>query len=111
VSAPNPAYAVHEIQTSTLTVREYVDQNGRVFAVTWKGVHHPDLKNLLGDYHEPFRSTDASTPRRFGGRKHLEVHSSDQDLTVVRSGHMRSLGGKAVVKSLLPEGVTAESLP
>jgi len=110
INAPSSTstYTVQEIQTPSLVVREYLNSSGQVFAVTWNGVHHPDLKSLLGDYYANFDDGDKNTPRRQGGRKHLEVHSGD--LTVVRSGHMRSLGGKAVINSLLPEGVTMGSL-
>ena len=44
-SRTSEAFTVHEIQVATGTaVREYVSPAGKVFAVTWNGPFHPDLR-------------------------------------------------------------------
>ena len=49
------SYEVHEIQASTgVAVREYVSPAGKVFAVTWQGPFHPDLRQVLGAYFEQY---------------------------------------------------------
>ena len=46
---------VHEISTARMTVREYVNADGTIFAVTWKGWSEPDLDQLLGPYAKAVR--------------------------------------------------------
>src|SRR5690242_6741747 len=46
----NQLYSVHTISTPIATIREYVDNNGNVFAVSWRGIRRPDLSVLLGSF-------------------------------------------------------------
>jgi hypothetical protein len=49
------SYTLHEIQTPTgVAVKEYASPVGKVFAVTWKGPVHPDLRQLLGPYFDEY---------------------------------------------------------
>lgn len=49
------SYSVHEMQTPAgVAVREYVSAAGKVFAVTWQGPFHPDLRQLLGTYFDQY---------------------------------------------------------
>src|SRR5580704_12594360 len=49
------SYTLHEIQSPTgVAVKEYVSTSGKVFAVTWQGPIHPDLRQLLGTYFDQF---------------------------------------------------------
>src|SRR5262249_51749114 len=47
-------YDVHQIDSGTVTVREYVTRAGHVFAVTWDGPVPPDMQQLLGEYFPRF---------------------------------------------------------
>jgi hypothetical protein len=101
-------YTVHEIQSGNIQIREYADGQGTVFAVTWHG-GYPQLGVLLANYFPAYHSARATTPRHRGMRKRLHVENGD--LTVIQFGQMRTLGGIAYVKSLLPSGVDVGSLP
>jgi hypothetical protein len=105
----NDAYTLHEIQTSTgVAVKEYVSTSGKVFAVTWQGHFHPDLRQLLGAYFEAF--TEAEQAQRAQRRGHGPVQIQQAGLVVQVAGHMRAFVGKAYVPQMLPAGVRAEDI-
>ena len=103
-----PDYTVHEIiRDDGGMIREYVKLSGKVFGVTWSGPYIPDLSQLLGSYSAEFRNTLLAQPKSFG-RRPVAVHNSD--LVVETGGHMRAFLGRAYVNSLLPAGVTPETI-
>ena len=103
---PARNYAIHEIQTpSGTTLREYVSQQGMVFAVAWEGPLMPDLRQALGRYFD--RYTGAANAKRSGRR---QVAIRESDLVVQSGGHMRSFSGRAYLPQLLPQGVTLDEL-
>jgi hypothetical protein len=105
----NNAYTLHEIQTSTgVTVREYVSTSGKVFAVTWQGPIHPDLRQLLGTYFDAF--TQAEQAQRAERRGRGPVQIQEPGLVVQVAGHMRAFLGKAYVPQMLPAGIRAEDI-
>ena len=102
-------YDRHDITTSSGTViHEYLSRAGKVFAVSWQGPLPPDLRQLFGDYFEPFSSA-ASAQSRPGG--HRQVSIVQPDFVVQASGHLRAFQGKAYVPSLVPAGVSVADLP
>jgi hypothetical protein len=101
-----PGYSVHVMQTpSGITVREYADTSGNVFAVTWQGPFMPDLKQLLGPY---FSNYVGAARKRHGGLHHLTV--ADKNLVVHSQGHMRAFSGIAYLPAKLPTGVKPADL-
>jgi hypothetical protein len=105
----NNSYTLHEIQTSTgVAVKEYVSTSGKVFAVTWQGPFHPDLRQLLGMYFDQF--SQAEQAQRTQRRGHGPVLIQEAGLVVQISGHMRSFSGKAYVPQMLPVGIHAEDI-
>lgn len=100
-SQDRTGYRVHEITLpSGTSMREFVAPNGMVFAVTWSGPIHPDLRQALGRYFEPY----VSAPRaKFADRRHLQIRQGD--LVVQLGGHMRALSGRAYLISAVPSGV------
>jgi hypothetical protein len=103
------SYAIHEIQTSTgVAVKEYVSPGGKVFAITWRGPFHPDLRQLMGAYFDQF--TQAEQAQRAERRGHGPVLIQQAGLVVQISGHMRSFVGRAYVPQMLPAGVHAEDI-
>ncbi|HEX3948434.1 MAG TPA: DUF2844 domain-containing protein [Steroidobacteraceae bacterium] len=94
-------YRVHEITLpSGTSMREFVAPSGVVFAVTWTGPTHPDLRQALGQYFQPL----LSAPRaKFADRRHLQIQQGD--LVVQVGGHMRALSGRAYLLSVVPSGV------
>lgn len=105
----NNSFAIHEIQASTgVAVKEYVSTSGKVFAVTWQGPFHPDLRQLLGPYFDQF--AQAEQAQRAQRRGHGPVSLQQAGLVVQVSGHMRSFSGKAYIPQMLPVGVHAEDI-
>jgi hypothetical protein len=91
---------------SGTTVREYVDANGTVFAVSWSGPYLPDLKELLGVHFEEMVAHAAKTQR--AGRSQLVLKRSD--LVVVSGGHMGAFQGRAWLPGSLPAGFTPDEI-
>jgi hypothetical protein len=99
-------YAVHEISRDDGTlIREYVTPAGKVFGVSWSGPVIPDLSQLLGSYNTEFQN---SLHAKRGRRKAGVVRNPD--LVVESSGHMRAFYGRAYLNSMLPSGVTQETV-
>jgi len=88
-------------------VREYVSEQGTVFAVTWHGPFKPNLRKLLGQQHFNTMVTHA-TAKTKPGRGRLEVKSSG---VVIRArGHMRAHQGQASLPAQFPAGFTEDSI-
>lgn len=109
--AASAASGVAGIQTQTVettqgvTVTEYANPQGTVFAITWKGPFKPDLQQLLGDYFGAYLKAAQGTVPQINQSR---VHGSD---IVVRSaGRMRGFVGVAWVPSLVPAGFDPSTL-
>lgn len=99
-------YTVEEVQLPSGTVvREYVSASGKVFAVTWKGPHMPDLEQILGEHFAAYRIA-AKAGRKGRGQRTVE----DAGLVVQSGGHMRAFAGRAFLRHRLPEGVSPDEL-
>lgn len=85
---------------SGTTVREYVDANGTVFAVSWSGPFLPDLKEILGGYF------DAMVAQAGQGRdaRHSGLAVRRSGVVIISSGHMGALEGRAWLPAKLPPG-------
>jgi len=99
-------FAVHEISAADGTlVREYVSPAGEVFGISWKGMTHPDLVDLLGDHYPAFRDA----PRRPGHRHGPLVVRTDH-VVVEMGGHMRDFHGRAYLPDRLPARVSSDAI-
>lgn len=98
-----PYQVVETTGAGGVVAREYVDQTGTVFAVTWSGPTRPDMKQLLGSYFGRF------VGERGHPRGPLRVDQSD--VVIQSGGHMGALHGRAWVRDLVPKGVDADALP
>ncbi len=89
-------YQVSTIQTAdNITIKEYV-ANGVVFAVSWSGVHNPDLQQILGKYFPTFKTAKTTN---YG----LRVSKiSYGNLVVHINGVIGNFHGVAYDSSLLP---------
>ena len=108
-AAPSGYYSIQQITTPGGTVvSEYVGQNGRVFAVTWRGPKPPDVGSLLGAYYKQYSdAAEAGSPSPFG--PHVSaVHASD--VTVETGGHMGLMWGRAYLPAKLPAGVSVSEI-
>lgn len=107
-SVSSTGYRAHEIASRSVTVREYADQSGVVFAITWRGKHEPDLEPLLGSYYGDFKqASKAASKKRFRATR-AETHGQR---VIVRSfGHMGAVRGIAYAPALFPENVSPKEI-
>ena len=109
VQADQQAWAATAIQTplasatlitqslpNGLTVRQYLDATGLVFAVGWEGPVLPDFVRLLGPHYAAY--TKALPKQRRG------VNLHDGTVVIESGGMMRSYAGRAYLSVKLPLG-------
>lgn len=89
-----------------VTIHEYQDASGYIFAVSWSGPYHPDLKDLLGDYFDVMKTETDKNPR--ANRTRLSVKRSDVQISI--GGHMGAFHGKAWIPAKLPSGFTPDDI-
>ena len=107
VTKAHNGYMVHVIESNSAVIREYVSLSGVVFGISWNGMMHPDLTQLLGAYAGEYREALRQTPRKPGQRR-LQVKT---DRVVVQKwGHMRNLQGRAYAPALIPPGVNIDEI-
>jgi hypothetical protein len=103
------SYTLHEIQTPTgVVIKEYASPVGQVFAVTWKGPFHPDLRQLLGPYFDEY--VQAARTQRAKRPGHGPILIQHAGLVVEISGHLRSFTGRAYILQQLPAGMHVEDV-
>lgn len=100
-------YAIEEVRSDSIVVREYVSSSGVVFGIAWNGLIHPDLMPLLGSYAGEYQEALRQTPRN-PGRRRLQVKTNR--VVVEKWGHMRNLQGRAYVPALIPPGVSVDEI-
>jgi len=104
---PGADYTTNEITLPSGTVvREYVAASGRVFAVSWRGPTTPNLANLLGSYFQQIQAAAAAQKPGVPGGTTVAAG----DVTFHSGGHMGNFWGRAVVSSLVPQGVNGADL-
>ena len=79
-----------------LTVRQFLDPAGLVFAVAWEGPVLPDFARLLGPHFTAY--TNALPKQRRG------VNLHDGTIVIESGGMMRSYAGRAYLPVRLPLG-------
>jgi hypothetical protein len=107
------SYTVHEIQNSGgIVVREYVSSAGtsagKVFAIAWQGPWPPDMRQLLGNYFDPYIQAAKAQNAARVGRRPLMIEQPG--FVVEMGGHPRSFFGRAYLPDQLPSGVSAEAI-
>jgi len=99
---------IQEIVTDNgMRIREFLNRDGIVFAVTWTGPVMPDLQRLLGARFGVYTAALAA-------REHLglqrSVRVATPDLIVESDGHLRAYVGRAYLPAMIPIGVTTAEL-
>lgn len=96
-------YAAYEVLAPAGTrLREYVNQSGIVFALSWSGPAPPDLRPWLGAYFADYASALAALAHP-GLRRSLRIETAGGAI-VEASGHLRAYRGSAYVADQLPPG-------
>ena len=98
-SAASYSIVERELDTGT-KVREYVDSNNVVFAVTWSGPYLPDLKELLGVHFD----TMVAEARKAAKGERGQVRVNQPEVVINSGGHMGDFQGRAWLPAKLPAG-------
>jgi hypothetical protein len=99
-------YALHEFAVPTgTTIREFVGDAGKVFAVSWSGGFRPNLRDVMGAHYDRFIAATRGR-RATRGIARIELPG----MTVVMGGYLRTFWGQVILTDLLPPGVTPEEL-
>lgn len=107
-TAQAPGYEVLEItNVSGTQVREYLNQHGTIFAVSWRAPVAPDLQRLLGTYFTAY-STALNAFEHPGLRRSLKVAAPQ--VVVEAGGHLRAYVGRAYLPAEIPAGVRPADL-
>jgi hypothetical protein len=85
-----------------LTVRQYLDPAGSVFAVAWDGPVLPDFERLLGGYYPAY---DAALRKQ-----HRGVTLQSAEIILESGGMMRAFSGRAYLPAKLPPALTAQDI-
>jgi hypothetical protein len=100
-------YDEQEISGAGMHVREFLNRNGVVFAITWTGPVLPDLQRLLGAHFGEYAAALAALNHP-GLHRSLRVASPG--LVVESGGHLRAYAGRAYLPALIPVGVSPADL-
>jgi hypothetical protein len=105
--AHSQSYSIVETSHGKNRLKEYVSNSGQVFAVTWSGYSHPDLSEILGSYWSEY-----NTAIKKHKPNHFEKHftQSTKNIVIEKSGHFRSVKGRAYILKLLPAGVNLNAI-
>jgi hypothetical protein len=107
-ATPMLQYDIEEITSdSGVRVREFLNRNGIVFAVTWNGPVVPNLRTLLGSSFDSY-ITGLGALKHPGTQRSLRLASGE--LVVESGGHMRAYGGRAYLPPLIPAGASPADL-
>jgi Protein of unknown function (DUF2844) len=92
---------------SGMRIREFLNENGIVFAVTWTGPVLPDLRRLMGARFADY-ATALAALRHPGLQRSLRI--AMPDLIVESGGHLRAYSGRAYLPALIPSDVSLSEL-
>lgn len=102
------SFTMLSLQTVTGSINQYANKEGQIFAVTWRGLHPPDLSLLLGEHFGDYQKSKDRQVHE-GGRRPGAIQTGR--ITVKHFGHMRDIRGVAYQSSMVPAGIDAETLP
>lgn len=97
-----------EVHPDGSRIRRYLAANGQVFAISWKTMYKPDLSKLLGASFPEYADAAHTAAQRGGIQRQFRLDGSD--LVLQSAGHLHVFTGMAYKPSLMPSGVTAQTL-
>jgi hypothetical protein len=99
-------YDVHELATAIgTTVRELVNQNGKVFAVSWSGGWRPNLRDVMGAHYDRFIASTRGK-RRARGPVRIELPG----MVVFMGTYLRTSFGYVYLTEELPAGFSSKEI-
>jgi hypothetical protein len=100
------SYDIHELSTQAgSTVREFVGQDSKVFAVSWSGGWRPNLREIMGTHYDRYLSATHGR-RRARGPVRIELPG----MVVFMGGYLRTFWGHAYLTDQLPAGFSPQEL-
>lgn len=106
-SSLGSSYSVKTVTDEVRTMKEFINSDGVVFAVSWDGYGRPDFAENFGTYYADYQ-LQLKTRNRAMGRNVVSTGDSQFVITNISRGPV--MIGLAYVPSLLPAGVAAEDL-
>jgi hypothetical protein len=99
-------YEVHELAAPTgTTIRHFVGDSGKIFAVSWSGGWRPNLRDIMGDHYDKFIA--ATRGKRVArGVARIELPG----MVVVMGGHQRAFFGHVYLTDGVPAGFLPEEM-
>jgi hypothetical protein len=98
------SYDVHELAMETgATVREFVGQDNKVFAVSWSGGWRPNLRDLFSKHYDRYLEGTRGL-RHARGPVRIELPG----MVVFMGGHLRHFFGYAYLTEQVPAGFVPE---
>jgi len=88
-------------------LREYVGDDGKVYAITWKTPAPPSVESLLGPYLAEYQAA-LQKPHP---SSHGFVLVKTPHVTVVKTVHARLAAGSIHLPAHMPKGTTIHDLP
>lgn len=109
----NTSHMVYVTQTATyklfqysnLPVKGYTKSKNIIFAVIWKGISPPNLKEVLGEQNFKIFTTTKPVINTLNYKKFVA-----NDLVIEISGHQGDVFGNAYIPSQMPKNTTIEGL-
>jgi|SRR6185437_2656062 len=109
LQTPNKAhYSRFEISRQWIRLREFVGPKGQVFALAWRGTHHPDLHALLGKHLHELQAAIGRARRQ--GRRGGAVIFDSSDIHVEIGGRMNAVYGSVWLKDRIPAGMNLNEI-
>jgi hypothetical protein len=108
LSTALPYSVAEEVRPDGSRIRRYLTPNGQVFAIGWKTLYKPNLASLLGASFPDFERAASNAAQRGGIQRQFRMGESD--LVLQSTGHLHVFSGLAYKPSLLPAGVTGQTL-
>ncbi|MEP6883307.1 MAG: DUF2844 domain-containing protein [Gammaproteobacteria bacterium] len=101
-------YDIQEITADNgMRLREFLNREGLVFAVTWSGPVVPDLQRLLGGHFTTYSEALAALQQP---GLHRSLRIASDGLIVELGGHLRAYTGRAYLPALVPSGIPTADL-
>lgn len=100
-------YTIQESDVNGTAVKEFILPSGIVFAITWRGIKHPDLSSVLGTYNTEFEKLKSQKVKALG---RAPIHVQSSKVSVKMSGHMRDVHGEVYDPTLLPADFSIQDL-
>ncbi|MCE7528026.1 DUF2844 domain-containing protein [Polynucleobacter sp. IMCC 30228] len=102
-SSPQTGYTIYSQNINPgLVIKEYLTNNGNVFAVTWKGPNLPNFQVVLGSYYSNYLTALQNNPRA--------IFFQDDNIVIESGGVMGGYVGRAYLPKQFPAGMTSANI-